>query len=184
MKAFLKKYKWTILYWLILVFVVLYFAPGQSNYYLDQDIKQFKTQYLIPTLIWTLGLVAIGLLVFWLFKTNSIKQSGVGFLSVVIGFAFIIFMFQDIFLGFALFANRLITKDKVIKTYQAKFMVFTDHSKNNFIPYDPSTKHISIDPKLINEVYKVGLQQNDTIILTMNKGLFGVAFNSHPFNDK
>jgi hypothetical protein len=63
-------------------------------------------------------------------------------------------------------------------------MVGTDHSKNNFSLYDPTTKHISIDKKLINELYNVGLNQNDTITLIMEKGLFGVAFNSKPFDDK
>jgi hypothetical protein len=184
MTAFLKKYKWTIFYWVILLFIVLYFAPRQSKYYLDQDIKQFKTQYLIPALIWTFGLLSIGLLVYWLLKAKSIKQSGVGFLSVALSSTFIIFIFQDIFLGVALFANRQIQRDKVIKTYQASFMAGTDHSKNNFSPYDPSTKHISIDKKLINELYNVGLKQNDTITLTMNKGLLGIDFNSHPFDVK
>ena len=184
MTEFLKKYKWTIFYWIILLFIVLYFAPRQSKYYLDQDIKKFKTHYLIPTLIWTCGLLAVGLLVFWLLKTKAIKQSVVGFISVVVGLAFIIFIFQDIFLGVALFVNRQFKRDKVTKIYQASFMVGTDHSKNNFSPYDPSTKHISIDKKLINELYNVSLNQNDTITLTMEIGLFGVAFNSQPFDDK
>jgi len=184
MRAFLKKYKWTIFFWIVLLFFVLYFAPRQSKYYLDQDIKQFKTHYLIPILVWTFGLLSVGLLVYWLLKTKSIRQSGIGFLSVTLSFAFIIFIFQDIFLGVALFANRQITRDKIIKTYQASFMAGTDHSKINFSPYDPSVKHISIDKKLINELYNAGLKQNDTIILTMNKGLLGVAFNSHPFDDK
>jgi small-conductance mechanosensitive channel len=184
MTAFFKKYKWTILYWAILLFFLLYFAPRQSKYYLEQDIKQFKTLYLIPTLIWTFGLLAVGLFVFWLIKTKSAKQSTIWFLSTALTFAFIIFIFQNTFLGIALFANRQITKEKVIKTYQASFMAGTDISKNNFSPYDPSTKHISIDTKLINELYHTGLKQNDTIVLAMNKGIFGVAFSSHPFDDK
>jgi hypothetical protein len=163
---------------------VLYFAPRQSKYYLDQDIKQFKTNYLIPTLIWTFGLLAVGLLVFWLIKTQSVKKSALWFLSTALTFAFIVFIFQDIFLGIALFANRQIKKEKVIKTYLASFMAGTDNSKSNFGPYDPSTKHISIDTKLINELYHTGVKQNDTLVLTMNKGLFGVAFSSHQFDDK
>jgi hypothetical protein len=184
MTTFFKKYKWTILYWAILLFILLYFAPRQSKYYLEQDIKQFKTLYLIPTLIWTFGLLAVGLFVFWLIKTKSAKQSAIGFLSTALTFAFIIFIFQNIFLGIALFANRQITKEKVTKIYQASFMAGADNSKNNFTPYDPLTKHISIDTKLINELYHTGLKQNDTIVMTMNKGLFGLAFSSHQLNDK
>lgn len=183
MTALFKKYKWTIIYWTILLFLLLYFAPRQSKYYLDQDIKQFKSLYLIPALIWTFGLLAVGLLVFWLIKTKSIKRSTLWFLSTALTFAFIIFIFQNIFLGIALFANRQITREKVIKTYQASFMAGADNSKNNFNPYDPSTKQISIDTKLINELYRTGIKQNDTLVLTMNKGLFGLAFSPHQFDD-
>ncbi|RYE55565.1 MAG: hypothetical protein EOP48_09930 [Sphingobacteriales bacterium] len=184
MTAFFRKYKWTFLYWVILMFFLLYFAPEQSKYYLDQDINQFKILYLIPALIWTFGLVAFGLFVFWLVKTRSARQSAIWFLSTVLAFAFIIFVFKTIFLGIALFANRQITTEKVIKKYQAYFNAGGDDSKNNFNAYDPSTKHISRDMKLINELYQPGLKQNDNLLLTMNRGVFGVAFSPDQFNDK
>ena len=183
MTAFFKKYKWPILYWTILLFFLLYFAPRQSKFYLEQDIKQFKTVYLIPTLLWTFALLAVGLLVFWLVKTKSVKESILWFFATALIFAFILFFFQDIFLGMALFANRQIKKEKVVKTYEASFMTGTDNSKNNFIPYDLSTNHVASDTKLINQLYNTQVKQNDTLILTMNKGLFGVAFSSHPFDD-
>lgn len=184
MTAFFKKYKWTILYWTILLFFLLYFAPRQSKYYLDQDIKEFKAHYLIPSLIWIFSILAVGLFVFWVIKTKSVKQPTLWFLSTVLTFVFIIFIFQNIFLGVALFANRQVTKEKVSKTYQASFMVGTDNSKANFSPYDLSTKHICIDPKLINELYHTSIKQNDTLVLTMHKGLFGVLFSSNSLDDK
>ncbi len=152
MTAFFRQYRWTILYWTILLFLIFYFAPRQSKYYFDQDIQQFKTLYLIPTLIWTLVLLAIGLFVYWLIKTKSVKQSTLWFLSTALTFAFIFFIFQNIFLGIALFANRQITKEKIIEKYQASFMAGTDNSKNNLSLHNISTKHISIDIKLINEL--------------------------------
>ncbi len=184
MTAFLKKYKWTILYWAILLFFLIYFAPRQSKYYLDQDIKQFKTLYLIPTLIWAFGLLAVGLFISWLIKTKSVKQPTLWFLSTILTFAFIIFIFQNIFLGIALFANRQVTKGKVAKTYQASFMAGTDYSKSNFYPYETSTGHIISDRKLINELYQPELKQNDKLALPMKIGLFGIAFTSHPMDDK
>jgi len=38
MTAFIKKYKWTICYWIFFLFIMLYFAPRQSKYYIDQGI--------------------------------------------------------------------------------------------------------------------------------------------------
>ncbi|MBS1656008.1 MAG: hypothetical protein JSU05_14245, partial [Bacteroidetes bacterium] len=113
-----------------------------------------------------------------------IKQSGLWFLLTALTFAFIIFIFQDIFLGIALFANRQITKGKVAKTYQASFMAATDHSKSNFYPYETSTGHIISDRKLINELYQPDLKQNDKLALPMKIGLFGIAFTLHPLDDK
>ena len=63
-------------------------------------------------------------------------------------------------------------------------MAGTDQTKNNFIPYDLAVKQISIDKKLINKLYKVGLKQNDTITLRLDKGLFGIAFQTQQFDDK
>jgi hypothetical protein len=183
MTAFLKKYKWTILYWAILLFFLLYFVPNQNKYYIEQDIKQFKTLYLIPILIFAFGLFAVGLFVFGLIKTKSANQSAIWFLSIVLTFAFIIFFFQSIFLGIALFANRQVTKGKVTKIYQASFLAGAEHSKINFHPYEPSSGQLITDRILVNELYQPGLKQDDKIVLPMRIGLFGIAFTSHPLDD-
>jgi hypothetical protein len=184
MTAFLKKYKWTIIYWTILLFLIFYFAPRQNKFYLEQDIKRFKVVYLIPTLIWTFGVLAVGLFIFWLRKTKALKQSALWFLSTALTFAFIIFIFQNIFLGIALFANRQVTKGKVSKTFQASFMAGADHTKSNFFLYDPSTGQIMSDSKLINELYRPELKQKDIVVLPMQIGFFGVAFSKQPFDDR
>ena len=179
-----KKYKWTILFWAILLFIMLNFAPRQSNYYLEQDIKQFKTLYLIPILFWTFGLILIGLLVFWLTKTKSVKQLSLAFLLTSLKLAVIIFIFQDVFLGIALFANRQITKGKVAKTYQVSFMTETDQSKSNFYLYEPTTGQTINDRKLLNKTYTPDLKQNDKISFPMRIGLFGIPFTSYPLDNK
>lgn len=158
MTAFFKKYKWTILYWAILLFLGLYFAPRQTRYYLDQDVKEFKRLYLLPTLVWTFGLLAVGLFIYWLIRTKSFKRSTLWFLSTALIFAFIIFFFQNIFLGVALFANRQVTKGKVAKTFQAAFMAGVDQTKSNFHLYEPMTGQIMLDRKLVNELYKPELK--------------------------
>lgn len=185
MTSFIIKHKWTIIYWVVVLFSLLYFTPQQRKYYLEQDIKQFKTQHLLPTLIWVFGFIAFGLFIFWLKKTKSLLQSGVGFLKIAAIFAFIIFIFQDIFLGTALFINRQINIGNAQKTYVAHFFAGTELIKNNLMPYDLSSgKTIVFDNKLKNEVYYHGLKQNDTIRLQLKKGLCGVAFKSTPFNDE
>jgi hypothetical protein len=171
------------LYWTILLFLLFYFAPRQSKFYLDQDIKQFKTSYLIPTLIWIFGLLAVGLFIFWMRKPRSLKNSALWFLSTALTFAFILFIFQDIFLGLALFANRQVIKGKVAKTYQASFTAGADHVKSNFYPYEPLTGKIINDRKLVNKLYRPELKQNDKVVLPMQIGLFGIVYSANPLDD-
>src|SRR6476619_6802665 len=83
-KAFLIKYKWTILYWLVFLVIVLYFAPRQSNYYLDNDIKYFKSHYLTPIILWTGVIISFALLIIAFIMTKSIKQTSLSFLYVAL----------------------------------------------------------------------------------------------------
>jgi hypothetical protein len=163
---------------------VLYFAPRQSEYYLDKDISNFKKHYLQPTLIWTGSILCVGLLIYWLIKTKSIKQLLTPFLSLTFTIAAFLFIFQDIFLAASLFINRQFKNDSIQKSYIVNYMAGTDQIKNNFFPFDLADNKSSIDRKLTNKLYKVGLKQNDTITLNFDKGLFGIAFQSEKIDDK
>ena len=184
MKAFLLKYKRTIIFWIVFTVIVLYFAPRQHDYYLDDDIENFKRTYLTPILIWTGIVTSIIVLIFVFAKTKSFKQAGVSFLYVGVAIAFFLFIFQDTFLGASLFLNRLFKKDISQKAYVVRYMAGTGQTKDNFIPYDLSAKQISIDKKLINKLYNSGLKQNDTVRLQFDQGIFGIEFQPQPFVDK
>ncbi len=184
MKAFLLKYKRRIIFWIVFLAIVLCFAPRQHDYYLDDDIKNFKGTYLAPFLIWTGVVTSLIAFILVLIKTKSVKQAGVAFLSVGVILACYLFIFQEIFLGASLFINRQFKRDNLQKTYVANYMIRTDQTKHYFNPYDLSTGHISTDDKLINKLYHAGLKQDDTIILKFDKGLFGIPFQSHPFGEK
>jgi hypothetical protein len=184
MKAFLNKHKWTILFWVIFLPTVLYLVPGQSKYYLDKDISTFKTHYLQPILIWTGCVICLGLLLLWTIKTKSIKNSLAAFLTTTLTVAFFLFIFQNLFLAASLFINRRFKQGSVQKIYIANYLAGADQKRENFIPYDLAEKQFSIDEKLISKLYKVGLKQNDSITLTFDKGLLGIAFQSQGFDDK
>lgn len=184
MKAFLFKYKWRILYWLVFLTIVLYLAPGQSDYYLDDDISHFKKSSLMPILIGTGVAVSIFVLFFVLAKKKSIKQSVLSFLHLTVTIAFFLFIFRDLFLAAFLFFNRQYKRASLQKTYVVKYIVGADQIKGNFNPYDISTDQISIDNKLINKLYHPGLKEDDTLTLNFDIGLLGIAFQAQPFNDK
>jgi len=181
---FLLKYKRKIISWIVFLALVLYFAPKQHDYYLDDDIKSFKTTYFTPFLIWT-GIIA-SLLIFLItfLKSKSIKQSGVSFLYAGVIFAFLLFIFQNLFLGASLFLNRQFKRETLQKSYSVSYLTGIEHTKDNFFPFDIANKHSSFDRKLRNKLYYPGINQNDTVTLQFDKGLFGIPFQSKPFNDK
>src|SRR3982751_4469127 len=103
MKAFLIKYKLSIIYWALFVAIVLYFVPRQHDYYLDNDIVTFKKLYLRPALIWIGVVTNLLLFVIALRRTKSLKESGFIFLFTGVLLAFYLFILQDLFLGASLF---------------------------------------------------------------------------------
>ena len=64
------------------------------------------------------------------------------------------------------------------------YLAGTDQTKENFFPYDLSSKHSITDKKLINKIYSPGLKQNDTVTVKFDKGLFGIVYQSKPLADK
>jgi hypothetical protein len=180
MKAFLLKYKRTIILWIVFLFVVLYFAPGQSNYYLDSDIKYFKSRYLIPTLKWIAAVTIVLLLSMLFIQTKSIKRLSLSFLYGTVAVVCFLFIFQDLFFAAALFINRQIKMGSVQKAYVINYLSGMDQTKESFIPFDIVTNQIITDDKLTNKLYQPGIKPNDTVILKFDKGLFGIAFQPKP----
>jgi hypothetical protein len=184
MKQFILKYKWTICYCSIVSFIILYFAPRQKDYYLDNDINVFKSQHLISALIWTWVVICGLFFVILLTRSKSFKQTLSSFFYFALTIAFFLFIFQDLFLAGSLFINRLFKRDSLTKKYVAYYLDGAEKIKDNFLPYDLLTRQISIDEKLKDKLYRPGLKQNDTINLKFDKGLLGIEFQTKPFMDK
>jgi hypothetical protein len=184
MKAFLLKYKWKIVFLILFSIIVFYLAPSQHDYYLDSDIDSFKQTHMTPFLLWTGIVTSILVVILVLAKTKSLKRAGVSFLYVGVALAFYLFIFQDLFLGGALFINRQFKTDTLNKSYTISYMTGIDKTKDNLVPYDLSTKRPLIDNKLINKIYNSELRQNDTVSIKFDKGLFGIPFQLKPLDDK
>jgi len=120
----------------------------------------------------------------WLIKSKSVKQSlfQTFFTSLVL--AFCLFIFQTIILSFVLFINRQVKKDSLTKPYIANYMAGTQETKPNFHPYEPTTKRIVADSRLVDKLYHTGLKQNDTIYFRFDVGLFGINYQPTPFPDR
>ena len=182
MKAFLVKHAWTIVYWIILLSIVLYFAPKQKDYYLDNDIAFFKSKYLTKILIDAWVLISGSFFVFFLLKIKSLKHFLNSFLYISLFTAILLFIFQDIFLSGVLFVNRQFSKGDLQKIYTIDYPNGTQEVKDYYILYDASVKRIESDKKLKDKLYKQGLKRNDTVFLAFKQGLFGIAYQPEQLN--
>src|SRR3954466_8245298 len=113
MKTFIQKYKWRILYWVVFLSIVFYFAPRQSDYYLDTDIKAFKSEYLNPALIGIWAIICGLFFIILVAKTKSLKQSIASFFYVPFMVGLSVFLCQNLFLAGFLFLNRQFEHDSL-----------------------------------------------------------------------
>ncbi len=178
MKAFLLKHKRTIIYWVVLLSIIFWLGPMQQDYYLDSDMDNFKSTYLLPVLIWLGVGLAVNLFFVELFESKSFIQSGNVFFYSGFYIAMYLILFQNLFLDAALFVNRLYKRETVEKTYTVGYFWGEENTFNGFLPYDVKTKDICTDRKLKNKLYQPSLKKGDTIVLTCTKGLLGVVFNA------
>lgn len=179
MKAFLAKHKWTIVYWIIFLSIVFYFAPKQKDYYLTADVTLFKKQYLRPVLLAAYIVACSVFFIIFSSKAKSLKQI-IGpslYLSALVGI--LLFIFQDLFLTGALFVNRQFKKGHLQRKYIANYY-YEEPNVKNFTLYDFSLKQINNDQKLKDKLYKPSIKIGDTVFISLNRGLLGIAFPSNP----
>jgi hypothetical protein len=176
-KNFLTSNKQSILSLAVFFVVVIYFAPKQNDYYLDTDINEFKSRYLMPTLMWVGIAASILFLVLRLVFTRSIKHSFLPFLYVSCVIAIFLFWLQSLFLAGALFINRQFNKGVVTRQFAIGYVLQKDDVLEQFFPYEVSTgRKFSYDEKLKKILYRPGLQQHDTISVNFGKGLLGIEY--------
>ena len=161
--------------------VLFFWQPAQKKYYLDNDIAKLESAYLTPTLIGIFLTTCILIFALTLIKAKSLKESSIASLSVSLHLAFYLLLFQPLFLAGILFINRQFKKDIYQKAYVVSYLVGVEKNKSTFFPYDVSKKRITNDEKVIDQLYKPGLIEKDTVMLYLNKGLLGVAYISKPF---
>src|SRR5689334_308247 len=153
MKAFLSKYGGRILFWIIFLALIFYFAPRQSDYYLDTDIKQFKKEYFQPFLIGAGVIIVVVLLIYLMYRVRSTRQVLQSFLIGTIVLSFYLFIFQNILLAFALFLNRQVETGKSAKAYIIDFPEGKTPSDYGVIYYELPSKKVVNEPKLYRLLY-------------------------------
>jgi hypothetical protein len=180
MKVFLTKHRRTIIFSAALLATVLLIRPNQDDHYLDADIAFFKVHYLEPILLYTGIVISIAFFVLPIVKTKSFKHLTNTFLLACGTIVFCLFIFQHLILGLSLFINRQVKREALQRVYLAGFLVGTGKTKDSFFLIDLSTKHTITDRKFIDKMYKPELKQDDTVHVSFEKGLFGVAFQPKP----
>ena len=176
MKAFFIKYKGLILSWLILVSILFIFVPGQKANYLQADIANFEDKYFVPVLFWLWTVISIVTLVLVIINTKSIKDSVAPFVCISFIIAFSMLTLKDVLLSGALFVNKLYKRDTAQKVYKVVDIVGEKQGEINLLLIDVANQTVAYDEKLKRELYHSELKRNDTVRLTVNIGILGIAF--------
>jgi hypothetical protein len=178
MKQYLKKHQWQLIFGSIFLILVLYFAAKQKDFYLEDDIETFKTQYLQPGLIVAGFGAFVVILVLSIIKIRPFIDAMYATFYLTAMTATLLFIFQNLFLAGTLFLNRQFNRGSITRAYVANYTIESDTNKKNFFPYDASSKYFPADPKLKERLYYPGLKPNDTITLHFEKGLLGILYTS------
>jgi len=162
MLALIRKYWLRILIFLLLSFVLVYFLPKQEEYYLRQDVDDFKrkahsTLIVLEIVVWSLFLIL------FLRGIRSIKEVlRVAFFSVAILFVTYT-LFKDTFTSMGLFVNRLVVRGETKRSCIMQKSVASIY-----------------DGCLIDSAYHSGVSSNDTVLISFKKGLLGVEYPERP----
>ena len=173
MRNFILKHKHTIIYWSFLLFLVLYFAPRQNEFYLAADIRRFEKQYIVPFLICTWISISIILCKILFYRNPSILKAFAHSLFGSLTSAALLFIFKGQFLAGGLFLNRQFPVKPVTRVYTVYSL---DEKKGDFLVYNYHTREGLLNDKLIRKFNKTALKHGDTIHYTFQSGLFGVPY--------
>lgn len=163
--------------WIIFGFIIFNFVPIQSDYYFDNDIRNFKKSYFWSILFCIGGLFALTLFTFLFLKTKSPINSVVSFLKGFVMIGFYLFIFQSIFLAAILFVNRQYEGAMLTRTLVVNNITEKDSMSSSIIAYDISNKNFyHVDSRNFKLLYHSGLVANDTISIKLSKGFFDIAY--------
>jgi uncharacterized membrane protein len=170
----LNKYKFQIIYYVILSLLLLVFVPNQEDYYLDNDISNFKEKY-----YWKTALIVIFIIAFLFFLKLVIKKVSLDeklnkvFFFIIISVLFTAFS-QPIMISSFLYINRC----KKVNTTTEKYKII-DIEGNELIAYNKKNK----ETIWANDFNKFHLKTNsntikinDTINLNFEKGILGIKY--------
>lgn len=170
----LNKYKFQIIYYVILSLLLFLFVPNQEDYYLDNDISNFKDKY-----YWKTSFIVIGIIAFLFFLKLIIKKVSLEeklnkvFVSIIIGFLFAAF-FQPIIISSFLYINRC----KKVNTITEKYKII-DIEGNNLIAHNKKNKETIWENDFNKFHLKINsntIKINDTLKLNFEKGILGIKY--------
>lgn len=174
MKAFLTKYKHTIIFWLVLTGILGIFVPMQRADYLKADIDKFEDEYFTSALFWIWGVICVIWILVLFINTTSVKNSIVSLLYASFMSACFLFLFKDVILGGTLFINKLYKRDTSQKEYTV--IQAARKEQSGLFLLDLENQTVASDDKLREKLYRPELKPQDTLTLPVDIGLLGIAF--------
>ncbi|MDF2187985.1 hypothetical protein [Paraflavitalea sp. CAU 1676] len=174
--GFFKKHWRRILFYCVLLLVVLYLAPRQHDFYLEDDVERFEQEQVTPFLIWfgAIGSVAFFVLTWVWFR--EIVGAFLGWVGLSVVLCWFLLVFNDQWLAAGLFVNRLFDRGAIEKKFVVGSLAGLEFNRKNFLLHEASTGTSLRDDRVTEVVYRPDLKVKDTVPLELTKGLFGVGY--------
>lgn len=182
--GFFKKHWRRILFYSALLLVVLYLAPRQHDFYLEDDVQRFEQEQVTPFLVW---FGAIGSVGFFLWTWVSFKElvgAFLGWVGLSVVLCWFLFVFNDQWLAAGLYLNRLFDRGSIEKKFVVGSLAGVEFNRNNFLLHEASTGTSLRDDRVTEVVYRPDLKVKDTVQLKLTKGLFGVGYYPGGFKEE
>lgn len=183
MKNFYLKYKFYIIYLIVVFFLLFYFRPYQEKFYFKKDIKKFENDYYWKMIF--VFIILILLFLIWRIFKNKEKEIAAFLypvINVTLYLLFLTFIFQDIIISIVLLGNRLIDRNQSEIIYKVEhykdmdFSVFINETKNEKIyTYSEEDFFNRLEDIRLNKKLK-SINQSDSIHIKYNIGLFGIKY--------
>ena len=175
MKEYIKKHKFTVVFFLIIIVLSFTLIPNERKHYLTENVEDFKENIYWKVMTIVSIIVILIILIYKEIYKNKLKQLLGELIKLSLVCLVYSILLQNITMSILLLINRLKSNEVIKKEY-----VIIDKIENkHFIAKDLSSERIITDRDYEEQNIKIDIDKikvKDTLKIETKKGLFGIEY--------
>jgi len=175
MKEYIKKHKFTVVFFLIIIVLSFTLIPNERKHYLTENVEDFKENIYWKVMTIASIIVILIILIYKEIYKNKLKQLLGELIKLSLVCLVYSILLQNITMSILLLINRLKSNEVIKKEY-----VIIDKIENkHFIAKDLSSERIITDRDYEEQNIKIDIDKikvKDTLKIETKKGVFGIEY--------